>query len=724
MRTEKTALALAIIALVMGWPPAHAQEGCSRVVVYTLPGVTWEDLARHRPPAVWAAIDEGAMGSMSVRTNRSRTDYASGFATIGGGSRLDGGETTGGPADPDEIAARDVLVRSNVTAAGLDEMKELADRAGYKAAPGALGSALGSIETIAIGNAEAYEPPPVVIGYQRWPLLAAMDEAGIVDLAATGPALLETTPSGLARTGDEILLAVSGVLEQRCSVSVIDHGDLIRAEQGTLAPEAAVDAARASALADADVLLGAIRASLDPRRDLLLIVSPTSPLEEDQAHFGVAIAVGPGFPPGTMLTSATTRRAGIVTLPDIAPTVLAHQRLDRPAPMLGRPFYATASSEDRLGAAIELDDESTFVDRIRPGIWTAYVVLQLAVYGVIAYYLWRRARSASRVPNRPVLEAAALWLLAFPVATFLLGAISGHVLGVAGYSAALVALAAGIVAVVRWRWRDPLDRVLAVAALTSVVLLGDLVLGSTLQLNTVFSYSPIVAGRFTGIGNIGFAVLGAAVILTGALAVRKVASRRVALGIVGGLFIVTIVIDGAPAFGSDVGGTLSLVPALGLTWLLLEGRRPGWRALVVAAVGTAVAVAGFLAWDLSLPEESRTHLGRLLEDVRARGSDVLFETVARKLRANFRVFTSTIWTYLVPPLLLFVGWLLSRPAGRWKDVAARYPAFRAGIIGGLILAVLGFAVNDSGIVVPAVILSMLVPAALIVHLMLEQETSR
>jgi hypothetical protein len=37
--------------------------------------------------------------------------------------------------------------------------------------------------------------------------------------------------------------------------------------------------------------------------------------------------------------------------------------------------------------------------------------------------------------------------------------------------------------------------------------------------------------------------------------------------------------------------------------------------------------------------------------------------------------------------------------------------------------VLGFAVNDSGIVVPAIILSMLVPAALIVHLMLEREST-
>ena len=41
---------------------------------------------------------------------------------------------------------------------------------------------------------------------------------------------------------------------------------------------------------------------------------------------------------------------------------------------------------------------------------------------------------------------------------------------------------------------------------------------------------------------------------------------------------------------------------------------------------------------------------------------------------------------------------------------------RRGLIGGLIVAVLGFAVNDSGIVVPAMMFSYLVPVALLADL--------
>ena len=66
-----------------------------------------------------------------------------------------------------------------------------------------------------------------------------------------------------------------------------------------------------------------------------------------------------------------------------------------------------------------------------------------------------------------------------------------------------------------------------------------------------------------------------------------------------------------------------------------------------------------------------------------------------------------------------IAWLLVRPRGRWERLAATFPRMRAGLLGGLVLGVLGFAVNDSGIVIPAVMLSLLVPAALLVHLRLE-----
>jgi hypothetical protein len=187
------------------------------------------------------------------------------------------------------------------------------------------------------------------------------------------------------------------------------------------------------------------------------------------------------------------------------------------------------------------------------------------------------------------------------------------------------------------------------------------------------------------------------------------------------IFVGAVVIDGAPSFGSDVGGVLALVPALAVTGVLLSGRRPNVRVLLIGIAGALIAIALFIAIDLARPPAARTHLGRLVEDVRARGFDVLVGTIERKVRSNLRVFRSTIWTFFVPPALAAMAWFLARPRGRWGRLAEVFPKVRAGLVGGLIVAVLGFAVNDSGIVVPAVVLSFLVPMALLVHLVLEME---
>jgi hypothetical protein len=103
----------------------------------------------------------------------------------------------------------------------------------------------------------------------------------------------------------------------------------------------------------------------------------------------------------------------------------------------------------------------------------------------------------------------------------------------------------------------------------------------------------------------------------------------------------------------------------------------------------------------------------------------MVDTIERKASANIRLFKTSLWTYFVPPALIAIALLMRRPRGRWVRIVETYPKVRAGLVGGLVLAALGFAVNDSGIVIPAVILSFLVPLAVIVHLLLDRnETPR
>lgn len=166
---------------------------------------------------------------------------------------------------------------------------------------------------------------------------------------------------------------------------------------------------------------------------------------------------------------------------------------------------------------------------------------------------------------------------------------------------------------------------------------------------------------------------------------------------------------------------MALVPSLGLTLLMLSGKRLNLKFLAAGAVAGVLAVGAFLAIDLSRPPDEQTHLARLYEDVRDRGFGVMTDTIERKVSANVRLFKTSLWTYFVPPALIAIALLMRRPRDRWERLDETYPRVRAGLVGGLVLAGLGFAVNDSGIVIPAVVLSFLVPLAIIVNLYIDSE---
>ena len=698
---------------------AYAQEACGRAVILALPGVTWDEIDDNLPPGLAAAVEAGAVGSVSVRTNASRTTHASGFASIGAGTRVDV------PLGAVQPYGRQEAGLGSITVPGVQAIDELAELQGYSLAqPGAFGEAVaGSGITaaggvVAIGNSDLGAPPPPPAGYARYAALAAMDHSGDVALAATGPDLLEESsgsPFGVRSDLDTVIPLIDEVLGDPCAAVVIDPGDLARADAAALVggERALLDQQRGEALEAADAVLGHLLEALDPARDLLLVVAPSSPLWDEDVHFGVALAVGPGFEPGGVLQSPSTRRHGMVTLPDIAPTVLDHMDIQRPTSMLGRAMFATYEGPgERVAALVDVDREAVFIDAVRTPVSTAFVVFQLLVYAVAVWVLVRRREpEGPRTFTQRALQSAALFLAGFPLATYLAGIIQGHELGGPLYGAVLVGITAFIVLGVSLLVRDPLDRLLVVVGATFLLLIVDLVIGAPLQLNTVFSYSPIVAGRFAGIGNIGFAILAATSLLTGALIVHRWGAHVRSLTLVAVLFAITVLVDGAPQFGSDVGGAIALVPGLGIAWLLIAGRRPTLRSVLVALVAGVVVLGLFLAADLARPEDSRTHLARLFEDVRSGGGQVFADAITRKIRTNLRVLGSTIWTFVVPPALGLLAWLLLRP--RWKWLSETYPKVRAGLVGGLVMAVLGYAVNDSGIVIPAMMFAYLVPVAVV-----------
>jgi hypothetical protein len=741
----KRLLTVLVLALVVALAVVHAPGAGAaartrphgKVLVVSYPGLTWDDVVQRHPPVLDALLRRSAVASMSVRTIGPYTSLGEAYATIGAGNRATAEDAFAGQAYPPQAAvegdlAAEVFARRcgcsasgmAVLQVGMPRVTRSNDRLLYGAEPGALGTALSQAHRRAAVIANADRAIGAVADQvHREAALAAVDEEGRAPLGNVGPALIvedPTAPYGVRMDVDATADAVSAAWDG-ADLLVLEMSDLDRADRySDLTTEQATESARGQALARADVLLDRVLQHVDATRDLVLVVAPTAP--RGPAQLTVAAASGPGFRPG-QARSATTRRNGFVTLPDIAPTVLDFLGVDIPDAITGTAIVSGGGgvSSHTFASMVDDDEVARFRDRATGPASVTFIVLQVVGYALAALALtrWRRAR--------PWVE----WLLLVPLAqaplAFLSGLVRYDALTVPGYvvihvvtGAALagLALVAGRALERRLGAASALVAPLALLVLTLLVLLVDIAVGGPLQLNTVFGYSPTVAGRFAGWGNLTFSLVAAAALIAmsgawsfaslraGARAPRR---RQRALALVAASLFVVVLADGLPSLGSDVGGVLALVPAGAVLVLLLAGVRLSWTRLVLIVAGTAAVLVTFALVDLSRPEDSRTHLGRLAAKVLHADNGGVATVLHRKVQANVGILTSSVWTWVIPIALAFLSFLLWRRPGSLAAVEERMPGLRAGLVASLIAGIVGFALNDSGIAVPAMMLAVVLP---------------
>ena len=414
-----------------------------------------------------------------------------------------------------------------------------------------------------------------------------------------------------------------------------------------------------------------------------LVASASTP--DENRHLGV-LAASPACGLGSAgLGSPSTHDDHLATLPDVSRTFLHLAGVTPPSTVGGGVVTPTAAvgRED----LVERDRRTWTSDRSRTAFVWLFVVLHLL--GAVVAVRWRRSRTV-----------VACVLLAIPPASLLMmvfpwwrgGAWVGLVVG--GLVAALIAMGGVILARARG---DAILAVGALAALAAAVVAVDAFFGSPLQVDAPFGNSPVVAGRFYGVGNIGSGFLAAGLIVAGALAIDRWGRRAVPW--VAGSLGAGVVAGGAPQFGADVGGVLFAVPAYGL--VLLGARRVGvtLRHVLLLGAAAALALGLFVAVDLARDAGSQTHLAKSV------GGGGLGDEIVRKA-------TRAVATVKAPMANLVVIGAAALVLTRWSPGSR--PALRFGAYAVLAAAVLGSVLNDSGLNVAAAVLAIAWPAAVAV----------
>ena len=627
------------------------------VVVVGAPGLTWSDISQEETPTLWSLVESGASAGLIVRGTHPVTCPADGWLTLSAGQRASA--DTDGVQDCAGVPGVEVSGDA-ATVPGWEAWQEAADRR-------PLDSRLGTLAT------------------------AIEDSGGCV--AAYGP----LAALGAAATGGEVTRYAEGGLTAYepggCVVSLIDGGVI-------------TGPADAAAL---DAELAGLQDSL-PAEATLVVAGLAD--RGDRAGVRAALVWGGGVAPGA-LHSSTTQQTRLVQTTDLTATVLILAGVEVPEAVSGKPVEVVPTertAEQR-------------VDRLQ-GLTAAIggaQALAIPVLGIGAVLALVALAQLVVTGQRTATRVLGLWAMAFPSATFLAGLVpwwrgSPTWLPLVLALVALAGLQVAVALLGPWR-RHPLGPPAVIAALTVVVLGVDVILGGRLGLISILGVQPLTAGRFHGMGNVGYGIFAVSgLLLAGFLASllrsRPMARRTAATLVIGVLGLLLVLVDGAPMWGADFGGVPALVVAVGVLGLAAaEIRLTPVRALLIG--GAAVAVAGVLMLvDWLRPAGARTHLGDFLQSVIDGGA---IDIVLRKLDQSLGILVRYPVSWVAVLVLVALVWAVASPDS-WPGARIaplwQVPLLRATAVAVLTCVTIGWALNDSGIAIVGIGLAVAIAAAI------------
>ncbi|MET1004018.1 MAG: hypothetical protein ABWX96_00650, partial [Propionibacteriaceae bacterium] len=450
-------------------------------------------------------------------------------------------------------------------------------------------------------------------------------------------------------------------------------------------------------LVDAGSESDAIIATLATRPDVTLFVTGIGPDPgSDDPGMQAIYRIGTTIP--GWLTSSSTQRDGIVTLPDLTRTLIDFQRTDGTSPgaIDGAPLQVddatltVAGVQDHLRAVTALSDAAV-AGYLILGAGGAILIALMVVGFTTGRFLWPRL-----VTTLGCVLGAAMMLT---------GLVrwydSDHpavVVGVVVWTCAAVLTAAAI-GLARWQ-RVPIA--VAGAALTVVAFTVEAALGTPLEPGSLLNSRPVAGARWYGYGNVTFSVYATAgLVLAGYVAdrFRRRGRRGVALIAVAVIGFGVVLCEGWPTMGTDFGGVIALTP--GVLWLLLvlSGLRVTWVKVLAVGAGAVLAIALISYLDWRRGPTAWTHLGNFVQriidgdafDIVSRKAVTALETIVSPVGIGALVIGVALWVLMFRRIVPVVD--------------AEFATLRQVAVAVLATAILGTVLNDGGIYVWLVVTS-------------------
>lgn len=514
---------------------------------------------------------------------------------------------------------------------------------------GLLGSILrgAGYKTAIVGNSDGLKP-------RRLAVLVACDENGIVDIGDVGSDLLKKEPLSVAgKTMDIEKFRLELNRAKNASFIVIDSGEMGRFVQYEefLSPQA-YEIWRKDCLRRIDELLNeALR--IYEKGDLFVFLSLIGTKKGEPDRLSTIAILNEGQR-GKLLVSPSTRWKGLVSLQDIAPTVLSFFNLVIPSSMHGKPIE---SAEGNLQELANLFLSSTLEGASQPILLGVFLSLYL-----IGFFL-----TIFRITKYPF-----LFSLLFPSSLLLISLFSpSHLSSYIIIPILLTISLFFLLWFISLKAKFPLFRSIIIF-LTGLIIL-DALTGGKLSLHSPLNVYSLGGCRFYGIGN----EYGGILIATLPFAIFFLSQREFFLK-AGILFSALCVL--LPFWGSNLGVSLSLF----LLFLLVSYYREGKRGLfisftVLLALTIPLSVIALIGGS---------HIGQFARLV-IKDAYQSFLLLHNKLLLNFSIVSESGWKAGVLVLCGLFLLALLRGIRLEREIADLYPPTFLALF-------FAFIINDTG----------------------------
>ncbi|WP_433436049.1 hypothetical protein [Nonomuraea sp. CA-141351] len=742
-------------------PAAQGQVAqAARVALIGIPGLEWSDLDPSRTPNLWSLVSQGTSGSLSTRAvpppDRGTTCPTAGWLTISAGQRAGtaGKGCPQAPAPQLSGEAAKIPDWQTLTAyqsetgydAQLGTLGQLVTDNGGKVAAVGPGAALAAADKS--GNIAKYAPIPDAVGDLTPYNLIIMEVADLATAWTKQPLDEYGVPTPLptaarqeaATRADRQLGALIAKLPADTTVLLAGVSDV--------SPNAHLHVAIAKSPNGQPYGHGYLTATSTRQDALVTITDLTATTIHLLGLPAPRQVVGRAWQPNGPTSATPADTVTELADGDLASQVLREVRgpfftvlvtvqllfyafaalalRRRRSP--NRSTLASDTSEGTFPPTTDTPSSADFADTSAPAPSPA----DFASTTTPAASPDDNASTTTATPSPTDIASASKLLKAvqivavvsgaIAVSTFLAQLVPWWTMPVPMLSVIVTILAiAGLVTALAFAgpWRaHVLGPLSVVAAVTSLALLIDVMTGSKLQVNAVTGYEPVTGGRFYGFSNIAFAVYATGTILGLAGVAQWLLGRGVSRVVVVGVCAVyggvAVFADGWPSWGADFGGVPAFVIGLSVFLILLSGKRVSLLRLLLVGLVGAVLVGTLSVVDWLRPDDQRTHLGNFVQQII---DGQAWTVVGRKFSAMIGV-TIGNWSLTLLSLvaLAFLFLVLARPS-RWGASALGQayhlaPTLRAGLFGALTCAFVGFLMNDSGIAIPAMALTVAVPLTL------------